>query len=415
MKVLIATAVYYPMINGVAMFSHNLARGLSERGVKVAVVCPSQKKVSYLKREDGVDVHFLKSVEAKVYPDQIHGVPKKKRLLYKHGFKVSVFPRREIRKVLCDFQPDVVHVQVSDPIGVAVVSEARKMGIPVVATEHNQPEVLTEPLHLPKFMRRPVNSLLSSYFVSRLSRADFVTMPTEQAIRNLIATRKKPFLVPVAAVSNGVDLSHFEPGKANDEIYTKYNIPQNVPIMLYVGRVDPEKKVGVVIDAFGKFLDKVKENKVDKLSKTCLVIVGDGVDKNRLEKKVVEMGISSSVLFLGRVLPPDLYELYKVGDIFVTASEIETQGIVLIEAAATGLPLIAVDKGAVAEVCLNGVNGCLCGAGNVDEIVAAMMNIISSDELRDRYSKKSIEIACEHDFEKTLDRFVNIYEKVSNS
>ena len=90
---------------------------------------------------------------------------------------------------------------------------------------------------------------------------------------------------------------------------------------------------------------------------------------------------------LGKVLPPDLYEIYKMGSVFATASEIETQGIVLIEAAASGLPLIAVNKGAVSEVCLNGENGYLCEPGSVEEISEAMVKIMSDEKLRERLGK----------------------------
>ena len=168
MKIVIATAVYYPMINGVAVFSHNLAVGLSRRGYDVMVMCPSQTGKSYSEVVDGVRTVYLRSVEAKVYPDQIHVVPERKkflgvkwpRLFYKNGFRISVFPQREVARALEEFQPDVVHVQVSDPIGLSVVAYARKHGIPVVTTEHNQPEVLTEPLGLPSAVRKPVNALL---------------------------------------------------------------------------------------------------------------------------------------------------------------------------------------------------------------------------------------------------------------
>ena len=138
-------------------------------------------------------------------------------------------------------------------------------------------------------------------------------------------------------------------------------------------------------------------------------MVGDGVDRIKLENKYASM---SNIRIIGKVLPPDLYELYKIGDVFVTASPIETQGIVLIEAAATGLPLIAVDKGAVSEVCHDTENGFLCEPGSVAEIAAAIRKIVSDDKLREKFSKKSLEIAKEHDFETTLDRFMNIYNKV---
>jgi glycosyltransferase involved in cell wall biosynthesis len=393
------------MINGVAVFSYNLARGLAARGHEVAVICPSQTGKSYSRTIDGVKTYYLKSVQAKVYPDQIHDVPKRKKwlgvelpnLLYKHGFRVSVFPQREIKRILTSFQPDVVHVQVSDPIGLSVVSYARKHGIPVVTTEHNQPEVITEPLGVPKFIKKPMDALLSAYFANRQSKSDFVTMPTKKAITKLLSERN--FTVPIAAVSNGVDLSHFKPGKATKEFYKKFGLDSDTLTVLYVGRVDPEKNVGAVIEAF-------LEADVDNAK---LVIVGDGVDVARLKKKY---GEHKSVHFLGKIVPPELYDVYRMGDLFVTASEIETQGIVLIEAAATGLPLIAVDAGAVSEVCVSGENGVLCRPGDVNEMAMAMKEIINDDSKRNKFAKKSIEIAMEHDFEKTLDKFTNIYKKV---
>jgi len=410
MKIVIATAVYYPMINGVAMFSHNLARGLSARGHEVLVLCPSQTGRNYTKIEDGVKVCHLKSIDIRVYPDQINKVPPRKKifglelphLFYKEGLKISVFPSPEIKRILNNFKPDVVHVQVSDPIGLSVVSYARKNHVPIVTTEHNQPEVITESLKMPKPVRRPVNALLSSYFRNRQSKSDFVTMPTEQAIHNLL--KKHELGIPIAAVSNGVDLSNFKPGKAPSKIYEKYKIPKTSPIILYIGRVDPEKKVGTIISAFNQARRIIP--------KARLIIVGDGVDKMRLEKMVKKLSLENDVMFLGRVLPPDLYELYKTGTVFATASEIETQGIVLIEAAASGLPLIAVNKGAVSEVCINGKNGFLCEPGNINEIANAMIKTLSDKKLQDKFSKSSIKIAGEHDLERTLDKFINIYNKV---
>ena len=407
MRIVIATAVYYPQINGVAVFSHNLAVGLTGRGHEVMVICPSQTGKNYTRIIDGVKIVFLRSVNTKIYPDQIHDVPRKKsvfglnvpRLWYKHGLRVSVFPQREIERALDKFRPDVVHVQVSDPIGLSVVSYARHNNIPVVTTEHNQPEVLTDPLKMPSFIKRPANYLLASYFRNRQGKSDFVTMPTERAVKWLLG--KHRLNVPIAAVSNGVDLSHFKPGNASDKLYKKFNLNKNLSTVLYVGRVDPEKKVGLVVEAFLR----AKQD----LPSMQLVVVGDGVDRLRLEKKSAG---HDDVHFLGRIVGDELYEAYKLGDVFVTASEIETQGIVLIEAAACGLPLIAVDKGAVSEICVDSENGYLCKPGSVQEIAEAMKKILLDAKLRERFSKKSLKIAAEHDFERTLDRFINIYNKV---
>lgn len=408
MKIVIATAVYYPMINGVAVFSHNLALGLAKRGHEVLVLTPSQTTKSHTIMEEGVRTEFLRSASLNVYPDQIHQVPEKKKvfgkalphLFYKDGFKVAVFPRREIKKILDEFEPDVIHVQISDPIGLSAVAYARKRGIPVVTTEHNQPEVLTEPLHIAKAFEKPTNAILTAYLRDRQSKSDFVTMPTKQAIKNLLGN-EKDFPVPVEAVSNGVDLSHFKSGRASEDVFNRHGLEFGVPTVLYVGRVDPEKQVEKVIEAF-LLMSK-------NIPKAQLVIIGDGVDRARL---VMEYGDNKRIHFLGRVVPPELYDLYQVGDVFATASEIETQGIVLIEAAAVGLPLIAVDKGAVNEICTNGENGFLCEPGNIKEISEAMVKILSDKKMQEKFSKKSVEMAKEHDFERTLDKFIDIYKRV---
>lgn len=415
MRIAIATAVYYPQINGVAIFSHNLATGLARRGHHVMVICPSQTGRNYTETQDGVEVCYLRSIDTKVYPDQIHSVPPRRkvgklkvpRLAYRHGFHVSVFPQLEVKRILGRFRPDVVHVQVSDPIGLSVVSYARRNHIPIVTTEHNQPEVLTEPLKIPGAIKKPTNAILSAYFRNRQSKSDFVTMPTELAIQELFAN-KKNLGIPIAAVSNGVDLSSFCPGPASSLIYEKYHIPKHRPIILYVGRVDPEKQVGRVISAFKKARPELPK------TSPILLIVGDGVDKARLEKESKDQQLQDSIIFLGKVLPPDLYELYKAGTIFVTASEIETQGIVLIEAAACGLPLVAVNKGAVGEVCRDGQNGILCPAGDTNAIAAAIIKIMNNKQIHASMSKQSIEIASKHDFERTLDRFIDIYQQVIN-
>ncbi|MBR2841403.1 glycosyltransferase [Candidatus Saccharibacteria bacterium] len=416
MRIVIATAVYYPQINGVAVFSHNLACGLAKRGHEVLVICPSTTGKNYTKTQDGVRVCYLKSVDAKVYPDQIHEVPEKKQvgrvklpqLFYRHGLRVSVFPFREVRQILDEFKPDVVHVQVSDPIGLSVVGYARRHDIPVVTTEHNQPEVLTDSLKMPSVVKKGANVVLSTYFRNRQSKSDFVTMPTERAIRGLLKDMRRDLGVPVAAVSNGVDLTCFKPGKAPKAVYEKYGVAPDRPVVLYVGRLDPEKQVGLVIEAFNRARTELAKTGVDPL----LMIVGDGTDKARLEGLSLKLGLTGSVVLLGKVLPPDLYEIYQMGQIFVTASPIETQGIVLIEAAACGMPLIAVDKGAVAEVCQDGVNGVLCEAGDTRAIANAMINILADKKTREKFAQASLKIAAEHDLERTLDKFENIYRQV---
>lgn len=410
MRIVISSAAYYPMINGVATFAHNLAEGLAQKGNEVAVICPSFTGKKYVEKKDNLTIFHIKSIRLPVYPDQINEVPENKkmfgkempRLFYKRGLWVSPAPYNEIRKIIKKYRPDVIHSQTCDPIGIAISMVAKEKEIPFVTTGHTYPDTITGQLKALKLIKKPLDLALTNYLVDYQRHSDFATMPTEMAIEDLILKRRRKFKVPFEALSNGVDLSAFKPGRANIKIYNKYKIPTDRKIALYVGRVDPEKTISRVIEAFSKVLERIPD--------ALLLIVGDGIDKSHLEEQVKYLGLEDSVKFLGKVLPPDLYEIYKVGDLFVTASEIETQGIVLIEAAATGLPIVAVDKGAVRDICKDKENGKLCKpGGDIDGLSKGMIEILSDDKLKLKYGEKSLELAKKHDLKNTVARFEEIY------
>ena len=130
-----------------------------------------------------------------------------------------------------------------------------------------------------------------------------------------------------------------------------------------------------------------------------------------MRELAAELDVAEKVKFLGKIVPPELIEIYRAGTVFVTASETETQGIVLIEAAATGLPLIAVDAGAVGELCRNRKNGILCPVGDVEAISRAIYKMLTDKALRQKYGRESLEIAKKHDLSRTLARFIEIYKE----
>ena len=123
-------------------------------------------------------------------------------------------------------------------------------------------------------------------------------MPTEMAIGDLIPKNRKHFKVTVEALSNGVDLSEYYPKKPDLKVLKKYDLATKTQKILYIGRVDPEKSIGVVIKAFKKLLELPKIN-VENLE---LVIVGDGIDLVNLKTLVGELGIESKVKFLEHIV-----------------------------------------------------------------------------------------------------------------
>lgn len=414
MKIVISTDIYYPMINGVAVFSRNLAAGLKKRGHKVMVLAPSIDGDFKVEKdpEFGFTVVRLKSMKIHVYPDQINKVPEAKDFLgvklpkvyYKNGLNVSLNCYKTIKKVLDDFQPDIIHDQTPGPVALAVFKYAKKRNIPLVSTDHAYPDNLTQQLKLPRVAKKPINSMMNKYFVSFLKRSEYATMPTEQAVADLIPQKRKPFKVPVEALSNGIDLSRFAKGKANPEIYEEYGIPKTKPIVLYVGRVDPEKSLDILMSAFVKAHEKVPD--------AHLVVVGDGTARPKLEAQIEKAGLEKNAHFLGRVIGDNLPQLYRTGTVFAITSKTETQSIVLMEAMASGLPCVAVDAGAIHELVKTNKNGYLCEADDVNAVANSLVKILTGKERQTKMSEESVKRAAKHDISHTLTRMEEIYTTV---
>lgn len=411
MRIAITSDLYYPMSNGVAVFAHNLAKGLAKQGHEVMVLCPSFKGRRYRVKRDGVTTVYMRSIRFPFYPDQINDVPTGKeilgvslpRLAYRHGLWITVDPYPELKKALNKFRPDVIHNQTAEMIAIAARRYAKKYDVPMVSTGHAYPDNLTSQMKFLKPIKRPLDAVLRMYMASFLKHSEYATMPTEMAIDDLVPKNRKKFDVPVEPLSNGVDLAKFTPGKPKTKVLKKYHLQPNVSRVFYVGRVDPEKSLANVVTAFAGVLEKVPEAE--------LVIVGDGTDRRRLIDLAEALGIEKQVKFPGRIMQPDVIDIYRSGTVFVTASETETQGIVLIEAAAVGLPLVAVDAGAVRELCQNKKNGILCQPRDLNEMTDAMVKILKDEKLQKKYGAASLEIAKKHDLNRTLRRFVEIYEE----
>lgn len=383
MKILIASDLHYPTINGVATFSRNLARGLAERGHEVLVIAPSQNGKHH-KEVDGNHV-IIRTVSVP-FP-------------FYQNFRISPNAAREVKKIIDDFDPDVIHIQMVMWIGMAAMKYGNRQGIPIVSTNHAMPENLMDNLKLLAPVSRPINYILKAYGARFHSKADFVTLPTQAAIDMFNASDK--IEVPMEAVSNGIDLAHFNNNPANKEIFEKYHLPTDAPIITYIGRLDAEKHLSVLVRAFLRVDAVVPE--------AHLLIVGDGTDAPNLRALVKEYELTHKVTFTGRVSDEDLVQLHRVGTVFCMPSPAELQSIATLEAMASGRPVVAVDAGALKELCQHERNGFLCEQDNDEEIADALLTIIDDKDLQKEFSEESLTIARTHDLRTTLERFEAIY------
>lgn len=389
MKILIASDLHYPTINGVATFSRNLARGLADRGHEVLVIAPSQVG----KKGTEVDGnHTIIRTSSVPFP-------------FYQNFRISPNAAREVRKAIEEFDPDVIHIQMVLWIGSAALKTGIKMGVPIVSTNHAMPENLMDNLKVLAPVSRPINYILKEYGARFHSKADFVTLPTQAAIDMFNANDK--ITVPMAPVSNGIDLGRFTPGTADDALYEKFELPKDAPIVSYIGRLDAEKHLSVLVRAF----QRVKR----QIPNAHLLIVGDGTDAPHLKSQVRHYGLTKDTTFTGRVSDEEIVALHKVGTLFCMPSPAELQSIATLEAMASGQAIVAVNAGALAELCQDGRNGFICQADDDVAIADSIEKILEDETLRKKMAKESLEIAHTHDLTTTLQRFEEIYTDVINA
>ncbi|MDR2063906.1 MAG: glycosyltransferase [Candidatus Nomurabacteria bacterium] len=407
MKIVIASDAYWPAMNGCSVASKNVADGMSQMGHQVIVLAPSQTKKSGVEKDGAVQIYRLRSSNFPFYHNQVTPPPKPKFLsskIYKDGFKVCVAPYREITEILNEFCPDVIHVETPLMIGQAANRYAVKNRIPCVVTNHFLPENLVDNLQAFALAPKPISEAMKLYEKTFLRKFDYITMPTQMAIDLFWTTKeRKVGLPPIEPVSNGINLKEFKTGKVSRKFYQKYQIPEHRPIVTYLGRMDSEKHIDVLVEAFAK---------IARRTDAVLLLVGCGNDEDNLKALAAERGIADRVVSTGKVVGSDKAVIHRVGTVFCMPSPVELQSLSMLEAMACGQPVVAVDAGALKELCQNDVNGFLCQKDDVAGIAKALHKILTDSALRARFSAGSLAIAKTHDIKLSWKHYETIYQKV---
>ncbi|MCX6763460.1 MAG: glycosyltransferase [Candidatus Moranbacteria bacterium] len=385
MKILIAADTYYPHVNGAAYFAQRLAFYLNKRGHQVLVVAPSLN----------INSEFFEHNQIKFFGVSSYPIPGIK------GFRFSlpIFQKNKIKKIMKAFNPDVVHLQSHFYINKAVFDISRKAGYPIMGTNHFMPENLVHYLHLPKRVENQVKKFAWKQFRAVFKKLSFVTAPTKTAA-NL--AMKNGFPREIIPISNGIDLNHFTPGRNGEYLKEKYNLP-NKPTLIFVGRLDKEKKVDFILKALPGVLKKVDIN---------FIVAGKGKEKEKLEKLAKRLKVEKNVSFLGFVPDEDLRDLFSLADCFVNACEAELQCIAAMEAMASGLPIIGVNALALPELIQHGESGYLFEPGDKKTLTGQIINIFSDNNLRQRMAAKSLEMIKKHGIENTISSFEELYLKL---
>jgi len=387
MRIAYLTQSYPPMVSGSAGVTEQLATELSKRGHPVLVIGASDKDQPYLTLQKNLTVLRLGSIYNPLRVRQ----------------RFLIYPRRAVLRALNEFQPDVIHAHEPLQISWLGLEYAHRVSIPITMTAHQLPWFAASYLPDVFGIRPQVEIFLWMYARWLLGKFTTILAPT-QTISTLI---KQMTGLDSNVISCGLDLQMFRPPLSSDDeaaIRQKWNLPPRLPLLLHVGRLDTDKSVDQVVRAAAQTIRE---------SEAHLLIVGDGIQKSGLIKLCKLLGVVERVHFTGYVsLQNGLAEIYRIADVFVTASEIETQGIVLLEAAASGLPIVAVRATCIPEIVYDRVNGYLTKAGDIHAMSESILKILSDPGMAKSMGKASRALAEGHPNHATFEEHERIYHKM---
>nr|WP_231917923.1 glycosyltransferase [Microbacterium pygmaeum] len=376
---LIGADTFAPHVNGAARFAERLAAGLVARGHHVHVMAPSATRGKH-----GVITEVIEDE-----PMTVHRIPSHRYL--PHDWLTFVFPwmsKHYARKALDSVKPDVVHIQSHIVLGRGLAREARKRGIPIIATNHVMAENILDFTTLPPALNQVFVNLAWADAKRTFDMTQAVTTPTRKAADFLESTIDIHGVIPISC---GIDATNYTPDLT----------PRAGNRVLFVGRLTTEKHIDVLLKAM---------QKLDASLEATLDIVGDGDQRRALEKLAHDLGLDSRVTFHGRTDESELRSLLTRASVFAIASIAELQSIATMEAMASGLPIVAANAVALPHLVQDGENGYLFEPGNVDELAARLTDVLTAapdDRLRmQQASLKGVEV---HDINRTLDTFEALY------
>ncbi len=386
LKVVIAGDTYWPMANGASYFTQRLAAGLAKRGHEVFVLAPGRERRTKQFERDGVTIYGIGSVPIGIYPNL--------------RITLLSMARTPVAQIISKLQPDVIHIQNHYMVAKAAAFAGRKQGIPVVGTNHFMPENWVHYLHLPAGLERRMVMPGWRWLARLYAHLDGVSMPTHTAADHVESLHIG--VDGIIPISCGIDLQRFNPRNSGAYLYERCRIPKSRPMLLYVGRLDKEKRLDAVIRTLPKIAKQVDVQ---------FVIAGVGPQREPLATLASSLGVRGRVNFLGFVPDEDLPNLYCIADAFVMAGVAELQSIVTMEAMASGLPILAVNRNALPELVHHGENGYLFEDGDIDEIATCAIALLSDETSRKHMGQQSLQIVQKHEINETLAKYEQFYRR----
>lgn len=379
MKVLITSDLYFVKTNGVVTSLNNLADVLRKKGHEVRILTVSDKHKSY---EVG-DVSFIRSMPTWVYNGSI---------------RMPTSYRHKLIKKIIEWKPDVIHSQCEFFSLSFAKYISKKTGAPIVHTYHTMYEDYVGYLFLIKRIGIWYARSKTKKVLERI--ADAVIVPTEKVKNKHI---ENGVVCEFNVIPSGIDLEQHKNPISSEErsrLREKYGLSDGDVVLLSLGRVAPEKNIDELINFYARI------SKTDPALK--LLIVGGGPAKEELEHQARELSLEGRVVFVGMVEPDEVHKYYQLGDVFVSASTSETQGLTYIEAAANGLPLLCRRDPCLEGVIIEGENGYVYETE--EQFYARLNSMLSNSEMLRTAAEASRRIAEPYDKSVFGDSVERVYE-----
>ena len=375
MKIGIFTNHYLPVVNGVVISIKTLKENLEKKGNEVYIFCAEDQFFNPKTQISRKDFSY-----------------KAIRIYHNHSIPIT-FPSFDFQ-IAKKMNLDIIHSQHTVFVGKHAVKIANRLKIPIVFTYNSQYNAYLK--YLPQIMHGNItNTIFLQLTKSYLEKCDGIIVPSKGLKEEIIKMKVKK---EVAVIPGNVDIKRFQiqrDVKLRKELgYTKDDI-----VLITVSRLSKEKNVSFLIEIFKKLYEKNKNYK--------LLIIGDGPERLTLEKEAKKY--QDSIKFVGEISYTQIPQYYKVGDIFVYTSLFDTQGLVLIEAASSSLPIITLRNIGTSDFIQNNVNGYILPEVE-DDFVNAIEKVVQNKDIRDKfvnYNNKYI-----NSYTDNSDKILKFYKEV---
>ncbi len=387
MKILFATESYYPNIDGGAIAQHRLVHELIKRENEVGVIAPGFSFKNTIEQDKESTIFRTRGLTLPFYMNN------------KYHFSPSPF--FQINKIIKNFKPDIVNVCSPYPIGACTIICAKKYKIPIVGSIHILPENMLSPFLNSRYYQI-LNKYAWSYLIYFFNMVDVATIPTKTGGKMYVDRGLKTRINPI---SNGVNTEIFNPNNDGTYLTKKFKIPKE-KIVLYTGRMSSEKNLDILVKAIPYVIKEIDAH--------FLFCGSGGTYKQKMQKLSKNLNVFDNTTFIDFLEWEDYINIYSLADLFVMPAEAELQSIVTMEAIASGLPAVVVNKGAVPEL-VSLDNGLLFESKNSKQLAENIVKILSDNNLRNSMSKKSLELIKKHSMDYVGQQFEKVYEDLIES